>query len=161
MDELLPCPCCKAPCEVEVEPARSVICEDENGDHYTEHHTATKTYRYRATPPAPVEQDVERAISNADIKRLWLSYGGDQHGPHVEQYYIDEPSFYEFARELITLTPARAEGFKLLVDLHDALVLTSEFNDASVSDFIRLSSEFGRASKFLHSHQYDGESDHA
>lgn len=111
---LLPCPCCKAPCEVEIDPARSVICEDENGDHYTEHRHAIKTYHYRAAQPAPVEQDVERARDARKLAREIMS------AMQRAQFPADYPAeaHDEFEALILTplllstLTPARAEGFK-------------------------------------------------
>lgn len=47
------CPCCGAPCSTEQTPPTAVVCEDENGDYYTESRSGLKTYRY--APSAPVE----------------------------------------------------------------------------------------------------------
>jgi hypothetical protein len=47
-------------------------------------------------------------IDNTEVKKLWNLYGGSQHGPHVEQYFIEEQKFYIFARELIIAAQNKA-----------------------------------------------------
>lgn len=53
----------------------------------------------------PTREKIAR-LTSAQIKALWTKYGGRQHGPHVEQYYIEEQAFYRFATDICETTLA-------------------------------------------------------
>ena len=45
-----------------------------------------------------MSSDLVKRISETAMKALWKEHGGAQHGPIVEQYYIEEQAWYRFAR---------------------------------------------------------------
>lgn len=67
---------------------------------YTPEDNSSKLY-VRKDLAQPTQQPGDQVdMRAADMKALWKEYGGDQHGPHVEQYYIKEADWYKFAKAL-------------------------------------------------------------
>lgn len=70
-----------------------------------------------ATPPAPVEQDVERAADESLVREALAFFAGVPIGEYPGESYAEKfATANRYIATLSTLTPARAEGFKAALD---------------------------------------------
>lgn len=70
-------------------------------------------YPGSGTPPvtAPEKLTVEQVGQDRrTVKALWVAHGGEQHGPIVEHYSIEEQAFYRFVDALLAHHRQQAEA---------------------------------------------------